>query len=114
MYEYNVTLTRVIDGDTVAVTVDLGFSVSVAIEFRLLGINAPELRGATKVAGLAAKEHLVQLLAQGALSLKSEKPVKPDKYGRWLATITVTKADGTSFDANAQMVADGFAVPYMV
>ncbi len=114
MYEYNVSLTRVIDGDTVAVTVDLGFTVSIAIEFRLLGINAPELRGATKIAGLAAKDHLAQLLSQGVLTMKSTKLPKPDKYGRWLATITVTRPDGSFFDANAQMIADGFAVAYMV
>lgn len=114
MYEYTATLVRVIDGDTVVLVVDLGFTVSVNVEFRLLGINAPEMKGTTKVAGLNAKAHLEQLLAQGALSLKSEKAPKTDKYGRWLADITVTKADGTSFNANQAMVTDGFAVPYMV
>lgn len=114
MYEYHASLVRVIDGDTVVMVVDLGFTVSVNIEFRLLGINAPEMKGTSKVAGQAAKEHLEQLLAQGSLSLKSDKAPKTDKYGRWLADITVTKPDGTSFNANQQMIADGFAVAYMV
>ena len=114
MYEYKATLVRVVDGDTAYVDVDLGFDIKITIDFRLLGINAPEMKGATKVAGLAAKDHLTQLLGQGTLSLKSEKPLKTDKYGRWLATFTVTRPDGTSFDANAQMVADGFAIPFMV
>lgn len=114
MHEYTATLVRVIDGDTVVLVVDLGFTVSVNIEFRLLGINAPEMKGATKLAGLNAKGHLEQLLAMGALSLKSEKAVKTDKYGRWLADITVTKPDSSSFNANQAMIADGFAVPFMV
>lgn len=114
MYEYHASLVRVIDGDTVVMVVDLGFTVSVNIEFRLLGINAPEMKGTSKVAGQAAKAHLEQLLAQGSLSLKSEQAPKTDKYGRWLADITVTRPDGTSFNANQQMIADGFAVAYMV
>lgn len=112
MYEYQATLARVIDGDTVELVVDLGFTVSVNVEFRLLGINAPELKGAAKAAGLASKAHLEGLLAQGKLSLKSLKHLKADKYGRWLASITVTRADSSSFDANQQMLTDGFAVAY--
>lgn len=114
MYDYNATLIRCVDGDTVAMDVDLGFTVRVNVEFRLLGINAPEMKGTTRPAGLNAKAHLEQLLAQGTLVVKSDKALKTDKYGRWLATIVVTRPDGTSFDANQQMIADGFAVPYMV
>lgn len=113
MYRYAVKLIRVIDGDTVWLNVDLGFTVNVEVCFRLLGINAPELHGTGSIAGKDAKAHLEQLLAQGALTLQSEKPLKTDKYGRWLADITVTRPDGSSFNANQQMVADGYAVTYM-
>jgi len=44
MYEYGVHLpVRVIDGDTVAVTVDLGFKISFNIIIRLANIDTPEL-----------------------------------------------------------------------
>lgn len=110
MYRYAAKLIRVVDGDTVWMDVDLGFTVHVNICFRLLGINSPELIGSDPAGGRAAKAHLEQLLAQGALTLRSEKPLKTDKYGRWLADITVTRPDGTAFNANQQMVVDGHAV----
>lgn len=42
MYEYNAKITRVVDGDTFDVIVDLGFYISFAIRIRLEGINTPE------------------------------------------------------------------------
>lgn len=113
MFDYQCKLVRVIDGDTVVGEVDLGFTVHVDVVFRLHGINAPELHGATHVAGLASSVHLSTLLAEGTLVVKSDKALVTDKYGRWLGTFFVTKADGTVFNANDQMVADGFAVVYM-
>lgn len=112
MYTYAASLVRVVDGDTVVMNVDLGFTVHVTVVFRLLGINTPELIGPNRTGGLAAKAHLEQLLAQGTLTLRSEKPLKTDKYGRYLADITVTRLDGSSFNANQQMIADGYASVY--
>ena len=43
LYTYKARLSRVIDGDTVELNVDLGMSVSVKETFRLYGINAPEI-----------------------------------------------------------------------
>jgi len=42
MYEYNAQLVRVVDGDTVDISVDLGFHISQQIRVRLNGINSPE------------------------------------------------------------------------
>ena len=44
MYEYNAKLIRVIDGDTVDASIDLGFDVWVKKRIRLHGIDAPESR----------------------------------------------------------------------
>lgn len=41
---YSAMVTRVIDGDTVDCSIDLGFEVSIKTRFRLYGINAPETR----------------------------------------------------------------------
>lgn len=114
MYEYKAQVIRVVDGDSVIVNVDLGFKVHVDVTFRMLGINAPELHGATHVAGENAKNHLIGLLALGPLTVKSLKPLTTDRYGRWLGQFFVTKTDGTIVDVNAAMIADGFAVPFMV
>jgi micrococcal nuclease len=114
MYTYPAKLVRVVDGDTVVMTVDLGFSVSVEVEFRLFGINAPETKGATKAAGLAAKDHLIDLMSRGRCVITSVKPPRQDKYGRWLAHVAIELPDGTSFLVSDRMVSDGHAVTYVV
>lgn len=113
MFEYACKVTRVIDGDTVVCDVDLGFTVHVNVVFRLTGINAPELVGATHAVGVASKQHLETLLGQGPCVVHSFKALKTDKYGRWLGTFYVTRPDGSVFNVSDQMVADGFAVVYM-
>ncbi len=118
MYEYSGTLIRVVDGDTVVLSltkkitleVDFGFYVKVAeVDFRLKGINTPEIRGETKERGIAAKAHLLGLLSAKPLRVVS---YKTDKYGRWLAEIFVT-VDGVEKSVNQLMIDDGYAVPYM-
>lgn len=42
MYEYRAEVIRVVDGDTLALMVDLGCDVRVALTVRLNGINCPE------------------------------------------------------------------------
>ena len=45
MFEYRAELIRVIDGDTVVMSLDLGFKTFVVRTLRLLDIDAPEVRG---------------------------------------------------------------------
>ena len=53
MYDYNVTVTRVIDGDTVDVDIDLGFGVVLKKErVRIMGIDTEESRTRDKVEDL--------------------------------------------------------------
>lgn len=104
-YRYNAFVTRVIDGDTVIMDVDLGFRAWVHDQsFRLLGINAAEKNTA---AGKAAMENLMKILPVGAaVTLDS---VKDDKYGgRYDAIITLS--DGT--DLAKRLIDGGFAVPW--
>jgi len=60
--EYDVTLIKVVDGDTVDVDIDLGFGVCLKDErVRIMGIDTPESRTRDKVEkvfGLAAKDRL--------------------------------------------------------
>ena len=44
MYEYNVTIDRVVDGDTVDIWIDLGFDVQIFERVRMAGIDTPESR----------------------------------------------------------------------
>jgi len=109
MYEYNVTVIRIIDGDTVYLNVDMGFHASLVIDCRLEGINAPELHGTTKEAGLASKAELERTLSLGPLRVKT---TKSDSFGRWLGRLFVNLQDGTILDVNDHMLSTGFAVPY--
>ena len=65
MYEYRAEVIRVVDGDTVDVLIDCGFSTFRKERVRLHGIDAPESRTRDKkekVRGLAAKARLQELI----------------------------------------------------
>lgn len=108
MYEYRAKLNRVVDGDTVDLIIDLGFNVSLKERFRLLGINAPEVRGPEKVRGKEATAALQKLIEDTPeLIVRTEKDSK-GKYGRWLCWLI--SRDGISeVNLNLQLVEMGFA-----
>ena len=66
MYRYKVEVTRVVDGDTVDVDIDLGFGMTYKKQrVRLMGIDTPESRTrdlVEKLFGKASKKHLKELL----------------------------------------------------
>ena len=81
-FVYRATLERVVDGDTIDVTLDLGFDVKLHKQrCRLSGIDTPESRTrdlAEKKLGLQAKERLKELCKK-KLIIKS---LGKGKYGR--------------------------------
>lgn len=92
MYEYRAEVIRVIDGDTLALMVDLGCDVHVALTVRLKDVNAPE-RGTPE--GVAATEFVKNWLANNMMLRDSGEFVvhlvthkdKREKYGRYLGDI---------------------------
>lgn len=114
MYEYQATVRRVIDGDTVDLAVDLGFDVGLALRVRLDGIDTPELRGADRAAGQAARDFVVQRLPVGAPVLVRTRKDKQEKYGRYLAEVCPITADGAvdGQSINEELVAAGLATRY--
>jgi len=86
MYTYKTTLIRVIDGDTIDLSIDLGFNIIHNIRVRLLEIDTPEVRGKQKPYGLAAKE-AVKMWFNDADRPFFVETRKTGKYGRWLARI---------------------------
>jgi len=83
-FVYNAILERVIDGDTIDVTLDLGFSVKLHKQrVRLAGIDTPESRTRNleeKALGLKAKARLIELCV-GSFKIQS---LGKGKYGRIL------------------------------
>ena len=93
MFEYEAKLLRTVDGDTLDLQIDLGFSVSVEERFRVYGINAPETHSKDaneKTAGLATMAFVDKILrAQTTpIKIKTHKDDK-EKYGRYLAEVFV-------------------------
>ena len=110
MYEYKVTVDRVIDGDTVDVDIHLGFNVVLSKQrVRLHGIDTPESRTRNKeekVRGLISKEYLKNICESSSIRLKSKDR---GKFGRILG---VLYKDDETISINQKMCEEGFAVPY--
>lgn len=108
-YVYLARITRVIDGDTVDATVDLGFDISFNIRLRLNGIDTMEIRDRDpekRAQGLVAKQRMIELVEGQEVIIESHKT---DKYGRYLADIYLNEVN-----INQQLITEGLAVPYMV
>ena len=112
MYEYRATIRRVVDGDTVDVTLDLGFNILYNSRIRLLGIDTPESRTRDleeKARGLAAKDRVKELCPVGSsVTLKTTKDGR-GKFGRILGEIFVS---GIVQSINQVLVEEGHAVEY--
>ena len=89
MFEYKAHIIKVYDGDTVTADIDLGFCVILkAQKLRLIGIDAPEIRGSERPSGILARDRLRELVLDKDVILKTYRD-KRGKYGRWLADIEV-------------------------
>jgi micrococcal nuclease len=79
-------LAKVVDGDTVDLDLDLGFSLTLRQRVRLYGVDAPELRSkdpAEKARAQESQAFVSQWFAQpGAVLVRT---TKEEKYGRMLA-----------------------------
>ncbi len=118
MYEYRAKIVRVYDGDTVYADLDLGFKHTMhEVSLRLFGINAPEVSGEERVAGLRSKAALEPLVLNKVVTVRTIKPTKDvfpagdktEKYGRYLAIIILE--DGTN--VNDWLVEKKFANVYL-
>ena len=124
LFVYQARAVRVVDGDTLDVTIDRGMHDYSVERLRLLGVNAPETnKAATRKAGLAAAEFVREWLAAHARELDGPVPgvdperwplivrtEKSDTFGRYLADVECRAGHGL----NAALVERGHAIPFMV
>jgi micrococcal nuclease len=115
MFEYYVKkVTKVVDGDTIDVEIDLGFDISFTSRVRLAGIDTPESRTrdlAEKALGLESKEYLKNHLKDAkSIVIKTEKMNSTEKFGRILGWLYV---NGETVSVNDMMINDGYAWGYM-
>lgn len=100
MYQYSARLIRVVDGDTVALDVDLGFyQWRLGRTYRLARINAPEM--STKD-GVKSRDALKEYLATKVAFLIATQ--KADSFDRWIVEVY---ADGAN--VSDWLVTDGYA-----
>ena len=109
-FSYRVNkVTKVVDGDTIDVVIDLGFDIMYKSRVRLFGIDTPESRTRDKIEkkyGLLAKQFLKDHL-KGKIVIKTHKDNETGKFGRILGEIFV---DGINI--NELMCKKGHAVEY--
>ena len=112
-----VEINRVLDGDTIDVTIDLGFDLYKKERVRVAGVDTPEKRTRDleeKELGIDAtnwlKEKLESTLAgDDQLSIRTELGGGVGKYGRLLGWLYIGDAD---VSLNEQMITEGYAWAY--
>ncbi|RKY76022.1 nuclease [candidate division KSB1 bacterium] len=110
LYYYRAIVTKVYDGDTCTVDVDLGLHTWVRGErIRLSRIDAPELRKKSREAGLRSRDFLRELILGKEIILQTIKD-RRGRYGRYLGEIWLLK-DGQYVNVNDLMLERGYAVP---
>ena len=112
-----IEINRVVDGDTIDVTIDLGFDLYKKERVRVAGVDTPEKRTRDKEEkelGLDATAWLKEKL-DGALRGDDELVIRTElvggvgKYGRLLGWLYIGDAD---LSLNEQMIEEGYAWAY--
>ena len=117
-YNFRVTeINRVLDGDTIDVTIDLGFDLYKKERVRVAGVDTPEKRTRNleeKALGIEATNWLKEKL-EGAINGDDELSVRTElvggvgKYGRLLGWLYI---GDELVSLNEQMIAEGYAHEY--
>ena len=117
-YNFRVTeINRVLDGDTIDVTIDLGFDLFKKERVRIAGVDTPEKRTRDleeKELGIDATNWLKDRL-EGALAGEENLTIRTElvggvgKYGRLLGWLYVGDEDES---LNEQMITEGYAWAY--
>ena len=112
-----VEINRVVDGDTIDVTIDLGFDLSKKERVRVAGVDTPEKRTRDleeKALGIDATNWLKEKL-EGAIDGEDDLVIRTElvggtgKYGRLLGWCYI--GDST-LSLNEQMIQEGYAHAY--
>lgn len=124
VYNYKAKVLRIIDGDTIDISVDLGFGIFKNLRARLWGINAPELaRTKTNteqyLKALQAKIYLEDWIKTNTVDNKiiicshDGKALKQEKYGRWLVEVYPVNRTTETKSLNDMLLSEGLAVEFM-
>ena len=112
-----IKINRVVDGDTIDVTIDLGFDLYKKERVRVAGVDTPEKRTRNleeKELGIDATNWLKKELdgaiaGDDALTVRTELYGGVGKYGRLLGWLYIGDSD---LSLNEQMITQGYAHSY--
>ena len=112
-----VSIDKVLDGDTIDVTIDLGFDLYKKERVRVAGVDTPEKRTRDleeKALGLDATYWLKQKLedtisGEDELTIRTELVGGMGKYGRLLGWLYIGE---DALSLNEQMITEGYAWAY--
>ena len=112
-----VKINKVVDGDTIDVTIDLGFDLYKKERVRIAGVDTPEKRTRDleeKALGLDATYWMKKQLddtikGDDELIIRTELKGGTGKYGRLLGWLYIGDAD---VSLNEQMITEGYAWEY--
>lgn len=91
-YVSEAELIKIVDGDTLRVLIDLGYSISVQRDVRLSGVDTPEIRGPERRAGKYVSQRVESwIIERGGYKrlLLNSLDYSTGKYGRSLAEVWV-------------------------
>lgn len=104
VYYYKAIVTKVYDGDTVTVDIDLGFGIQLNKQVvRLSNIDTPEIRGDERTDGIISKNIVSDLILGKSIIIKTDKDTT-GKYGRWLVEIYID-----DLNVNEYLITEGYA-----
>ncbi len=112
-----VSIDRVVDGDTIDVTIDLGFDLYKSERVRVAGIDTPEKRTRDleeKALGIDATNYLKKKLedtiaGDEELTIRTELKGGMGKYGRLLGWLYIGE---DTLSINEVMIKEGYAWEY--
>ena len=116
-YKYNAVVSRIIDGDTIYVDINLGFNIIFRKQqIRLYGIDTPESRTRNleeKIKGIEATNFLKDRIKVGDdIIISTLKYNHKGKFGRFLAEIYYFDSENNLMNLNIELLESGNAVPY--
>jgi micrococcal nuclease len=90
LYYYKATVIKVYDADTITLRIDLGLDTFREESVRLASIDAPEIRGEEREAGLVSRDALREKILGKEVIILTERD-KTGKYGRYIVTVYLPK-----------------------
>lgn len=111
LYHYKAKVVKIQDGDSLVLNCDLGFKVFIELACRLAHVDTPELRSPDDTArarAMEAKQKLIELTSDPDVIIRSFKPFRGDKFGRYLVEII----NSAGVNVNQTLLDSGLAVPY--